>query len=72
MKVKCVKNYESSFFNLVSCHSYAKKGDECTIISEDNTFITLKNHQTGIKFYLPKCVFENFFMVEGEDTNENK
>lgn len=72
MKVKCVKNYESSFFNLVSCHSYAKKGDECTIISEDNTFITLENHQTGIKFYLPKCVFEIYFMVEGEDINENK
>lgn len=72
MKVKCVKNYESSFFNQVSRRSYAKKGDECTIISEDNTFITLENHQTGIEFYLPKCVFENYFMVEGEDTNENK
>ena len=72
MKVKCVKNYESSFFNLVSCHSYAKKGDECTIISEDNTFITLENHQTGTKFYLPKCVFENYFTLEGENANENK
>ena len=72
MKVKCVKNYESSFFNQVSYRSYAKKGDECTIISEDNTFITLENHQTGTKFYLPKCVFENYFMAEREDTNENE
>lgn len=60
-KVVCIKDYKSSFFNLVDEVVHAQKGDLITITNTDFTYTYCVNERTKKRFWLPNIVVDRFF-----------
>lgn len=60
-KVVCIKDYKSSFFNLMDEVVHAQKGDLITITNTDFTYTYCINEHTKKRFWLPTVAVEKFF-----------